>query len=518
HSVASIPDILQNTTRSVFTSDYYRPLPFIFYAIIYNYFQDNVFIFHLTQVLFHIANVILILLIFKKYLKLSVIFFLSLVFLLHPINESTVVYIANMQDVLFVFFGLLSLLLLQQNKVNLKNIIFSNIFLLLSLLSKETGILFFIVAFVYLLFFKKTKLLVHTAFSFIVGFVYILMRIHAHIPLQKDPIEPIMTLNFGERMLQVPSIIFYYIKIFIYPKDLILLHTTIIQNIQFHNFFLPLIMDFIACLILVLTAIFIYKKTKKTKLILFSLIWFVVGLLAHLQILPLDYTVADRFFYFPMIGLLLFLGLFFQSIKVSKATEIIFLSLGILLLFFLSIRTMVRNANWQNQETLITHDEKLSHNDYQQELLYGVALGNQNKLDMALIHVKKAITIYPRAWIAWDTFGALYIKKGDILNAKKALNTSISIDSLYFSPYENMAMILWEHDSADKTRAFTTRATALFPYSAKLWYYRFLSDYATKNFDDALLSSKNYYILKRDSESYEIYYRMQKKLPIHFTK
>src|SRR5256885_15684936 len=49
HSVASIPDILQNNMTSVFTSQYYRPLPFIIYAILYTFFQANPFPFHLLQ-------------------------------------------------------------------------------------------------------------------------------------------------------------------------------------------------------------------------------------------------------------------------------------------------------------------------------------------------------------------------------------------------------------------------------------------------------------------------------------
>lgn len=517
HSIASIPDIIQNTTQSVFTSDYYRPLPFVFYAIIYNYFQNNPFPFHLFQLIFGIANSVLILLIFKKYLKLSIAFFLSLLFLVHPINESTIVYIADSQDVLFVFFGLLSIFILQR-KDGLRYIVLSNIFLFLSFLSKETGFLFFIIAFVYIWLFKKNKLFVHTAFSFVVGFTYLIVRLHAHVPLQKDPIEPIMTLNFWQRMIQIPSIIFYYIRIFIFPKDLVFLHTKIIKTIQFNNFFLPLIVDLVTCIILVLIAIFVYKKTKNIKLIFFSLCWLLLGLLIHIQIVPLDSTVADRFFYFPMIGLLLLLGLFFQSINVSKTVRNICISLGIFLLLILSIRTMVRNTNWQNQSTLLAHDEKLSHDDYQQELLYGIALSTQNKLDEAIVHVKKSIIIYPRAWIAWDTLGALYVKKGDISDAKKALNTSMSIDNLYFSSYENMALILWEYNSPVQTREFATKATALFPFSAKLWYYRFLSDYATGHYDDALLAAKNYYILKQDSVSYEIYYRMQNKLPLHLIK
>jgi hypothetical protein len=265
-------------------------------------------------------------------------------------------------------------------------------------------------------------------------------------------------------------------------------------------------------------AFIINQRKQSKKAVLFSFSWFVVGLLLYLQIFPLDVTVADRFFYFPIIGLLFVIGLFLQSIPLNKNLQTVYLYTGILLLIVLSVRTVIRNTNWVNQTTLLTHDEQLSHTDYEQELLYSVDLFWQNKTDDSLIHAQKALILYPRSWIGWNTLGAIYYKKGNVSAAKKAYLHSIAIDDRYYQTYENMAILLYNYDSHKKTRDFTRKATQLFPYSSQLWFYRAITEYELGDYNNALFSAKNYYLLKQDSKSYEFYYLIQKKLPLPLTK
>jgi hypothetical protein len=518
HSLSGIPNIFQGTIQSVYTNDYYRPVVLTFYALLYTFFQENTFYYHLVQLALHISNTILVFIIFKKFLKQSLAFFLSLLFLIHPINESTVVYISNLPDTLFIFFGLLSLLLLQREKNEVRTIIAASVCLLLCLFSKETGIAFLIISYLYLYLFKKNKLFVHTLASIIVILVYIIARVNAHVPLQKDTLEPIMTLSLTQRLLNIPAIISYYIQTFLYPKDLVLLHSWTVLSVQFNNFFFPLITDSFFFILLLIMSFFVYRKTKEYKWEFFFFVWFLLGMLLHAQIVPIDFTVSDHFFYFPIIGLLALIGLFIQNILINKKIKTILIFLGILLICILSLRTMIRNLDWKNQSTILAHDEKLSHNDYEQELLYGVDLINQNRINEGILHIKESITLYPQSFIAWDTLGAAYLKKGDVKKAKKYLNYSISLNNSYFLTYEHMAQLLWEYDTTISTKNFTGRATVLFPYSEKLWYYNFLSNYALGNYNAALISAKNYYLLTQNYESYQIYYRMVNKLPIHLVK
>lgn len=274
HSITSVSDIFFNNMRAQLVNEYYKPLLFIFYAVLYTFFQENAFFYHFTQLSFHIANSILLFLIFKRFLKQWVAFFLALFFLIHPINEETVVYISNLQDVLFVFFGLFSFYLLQLNSEKLRYIIFANFFLLLSVLSKETGFLFVVINFYYILLFQRKKLLTYAYYASGVCLLYYILRFSFHVEIPVDPLVPIMRLSFLQRMMNVPEIIFYYIRTFLFPKDLLCCQSWVVKNIQFTDFVLPLFLDLLFMGLLFLLVWHLYRKGKRKNLYSFFLYGF----------------------------------------------------------------------------------------------------------------------------------------------------------------------------------------------------------------------------------------------------
>jgi tetratricopeptide (TPR) repeat protein len=517
HSFTTIPQILFNQSSSQLSSNYYRPIPSIFYALIYTFFQNITFPYHVIQLLLHIGNAILVFLIFKKYIKLNFSFFLSLLFLIHPINEETVVYIANLQDVLFTFFGLLAFYLLQLKGERQRYIIYASILLLFSVLSKETGFLFIFIIFLYLYLFKKKRLLLYSLLAIAICIVYSSLRFISHVPLQKDPLVPIMRMSFGERMINVPAIAFYYIKSFLFPKDLVALHSWVITQIQFNNFFIPLFFDLLFLFSIVFVFLIVSKKANEKKIAILFLTWFFIGFCFHLQLFPIDMTVADRYFYFPCIGLLGLLGLFMQQLKIKENYKKAFLFFGIVLLIIFSIRTVVRNTNWINQVTLISDDEKIEPNDYLIDFTYGLDMVQQNNYDAAIPFIIQSIKLYPQSWKAWLTLGAIEYQKGNLKLSQQAYQQSISIRNSSLG-YEDLALILLQnHTNLTKTVLFLRRATVLYPTSEKLWYYRLLVEYKLRNYSNALLSAKNYYLLTGDAESKSIYMRILQKQPLTIT-
>ena len=64
----------------------------------------------------------------------------ALVFLVHPLNVETVVYVSSMQDILFFSFGMLAFLVVLKKELEFKWLVTVFGGLLFSLLSKETGL------------------------------------------------------------------------------------------------------------------------------------------------------------------------------------------------------------------------------------------------------------------------------------------------------------------------------------------------------------------------------------------
>jgi protein O-mannosyl-transferase len=516
HSISKIFTLFINQEGGQETMSYYRPLPLIIFNFIYTFFKESSFFYHFTQVLLYIANCVLVFLLFKKFLNSKISFLLSLLFLVHPISEEIAVYIANLQDVLYMFFGLIALNFAWNRAKTMSSIVLINIFLLFSILSKETGVLFFIIVFLFISLFKRGLLIKHVITSYTIAFIYLVLRVISGTPFQKTAVMPITDLSFWQRFLNIPAIVFYYVKTFFYPKELVVFHSWVIKNITFTNFLVPLFIDVLLLVIIIFLFTQIKKKAQETKLTVFFLIWFLIGIIAHSQLILLDSTVADRFFYFPIVGLLAFVGIYIKHIKLSKNVAKTLLLVYILSLCILSVRTIIRNSDWKDQSTILLHDERIAGNDYLLELLYGNNLIKQGKITFSTSHIKKAINLYPKSPSAWTSLGVIYLNNSQINDAEKTFRYAISLEDDYFAAYENLGFLLEKHKDPVASVKFLRTATKKFPNSWKLWYYRFIVEYKLGNADFALTSAKNYYLLNPNQQSYLIYTHLLQKLPIKF--
>ena len=219
---------------------YYRPLYFSYYSIIYYFAGANAFFFHFVQLVLHITNTVLLFFLFKSFFKKQIALFLALVFLIHPINSEAVLYIADANDILFFFFGIIALLILQKYH-SAKTLFIASLFILLSLFSKESGVLFLLITVIYISIFDKKKFLSVLFANIVVFIVYMLLRLHA-IGIGSYPSSaPISNLSIGERMINIPSIIFFYLETFFLPVNLASSYQWTYVAIDINHFFIPLL-------------------------------------------------------------------------------------------------------------------------------------------------------------------------------------------------------------------------------------------------------------------------------------
>jgi len=306
--------VFQNSI-SPFDSTYYRPATSVIRSTIYNIFGPRPFFFHFFQLIFHIVTAVFIYYLFKRFFKETLSLILALIFLVHPANVEAVSFASAMQEVLFTLTGLTGLYLFISSKnLSIAKIFLSTVILLIALLMKETAIVFFVLVFCYLFLFKKNKQNVLINYSILIVILlmtYLLVRISGgNLYIHGQGLFPIMRVSFITRLMNIPLIIKYYLGMFFFPINLAIAQHWVIKLPSFIDFFLPLILE----VLLFLTAV-IYSLKKKDKIFAFFFLWFLVGLLPHLQIIPLNMTVAERWLYFPMIGLL---GMMGSIIKISN--------------------------------------------------------------------------------------------------------------------------------------------------------------------------------------------------------
>ncbi len=502
---------------------YYRPIPAVYFAILYSLFNNNVFFYHLLQMTLQIINSILLFFFFKAYFKKSLALFLSLIFLVHPINVESVSYIDNSITVLFFSSGMSALLLSRKSKLIRRDIVIIFGLLLLSLLTKETAILFVIMILLYRYFFKK-DLQLFTALSGLVVALYLFIRFFiGNVYFEKIEFVPIMRLSLPQRLLNVPEVIWYYIKTFFYPAKLVIEQHWLVTSLSLQSFYLPLFMDFIFFLILCLFMLNIYKNDKERfKLYCFFFVWFALGILMVSQIVPLDMTVADRWFYFPMVGLLGMLGVIVQKHQsvqgVTKSNAIFVVCIAIILI--LSIRTVVRNTNWHDAITLYSHDAKIEDN-FDIENTLGAELGFAGDYKQALPHLEKSINLFPEE-ISYANLALVYQHLND---SKQALfyyhmaiiskGYNIGNHSHGEETYIGYVEELIRFNEMKSAEHITEIGIQDYPSSPRMWLYKAYLEYKLRKVNLALIAAKKAYTLAPSDISQTVYNRVSNNQPLN---
>ncbi len=492
---------------------YYKPLQSTIYSLLFVFSSGNAFIFHVFEVLVHIANSILLFFFLRKFFSKDASFISSLIFLAHSVNSEVVLSIASLQDVLFVFFGLLFFLMISRKIEGILKTSLVYLLLLGSLLSKETGILFLIITPLYLYLFNKKIIKKHVIYLVSTFLIYGMLRINA-VGLYKTGGESFQFLHMSllERLMHLPAILFQDFILFIFPYHLSFAQNWIIKNISFYNFYLPLI---IVCIVFGSSVNFglKYFSDKKTKSLYFFLTWFFLGLFFHSQIIPLDVTFAERWLYFSMIG---FAGLIANSLnkyELYSKKNILVTIIILIFIFLLSSRSFIRTFDWRDQFTLYRHDVNVRGDSY--NLQNGLASEYLDKGDFrnAKIHVLESIKLKKDFCYSWNNLGVIQLHEKSYEKARISFQTAIKNGGCYLA-YQNMSTFLYFHDSFQNAETFDKKALKELPNNAKIWFMYSLTEAKLEKYDEAINAIKMSHKFSPSSGTVYVYQQLLNKKPI----
>lgn len=447
---------------SQLTNPYYRPVMTTINAALYTIFGPRAFFFHLFQAAAHIASAIVVFLLFDRFFRQHRVlsFLLALVFLVHPMNVEAAAFISAAQEVLYVLAGLLALFFIN-------DIFLSVLFLLTSLLIKETGLIFAPIILIYTSFYQRQKLPRYLAsVAGVVGFYLLLRWLVSPVNLGSAGLFPIMRATSMERLMSLPSIAIFYLKTFFFPAKLAIARHWVVRSASLNEFFLPLLSSLIFFALLVF---FLIKR--KTRTGWFFFFWLVIGFVPHLQLIPLNMTVAERWFYGPMIGMLGMIGVIVESLKLKvKSGNSVFLIIVIIVI--LSLRTIVRTFNWKDELTLYRHDIKIDQHTFDLENNLGVALFRRKDYKKARAYFEKSVRTAPYWWVNWNNLGAVYERRGELKQAEKMYKQAIQ-NGDYYLAYENYVFILLKQKQFEQAKEFLEKkALKKFPQNERLlWAY-----------------------------------------------
>jgi len=375
---------------------------------------------HATSLMFHIANSILLYLLFfqmtgKPYKSLA----MGLLFALHPLHVESVAWISERKDVLSTFFGLLCLLSYNRYIQNFeKKYYYLTIAgLCLSLMSKSmlvTMPFLLIILDIWPLkrtdcnrFKDKLPMFIPIAGSCINTFIA---------QLDGQSVNSLSDVSISERILNTFISIVQYIYKTIWPDNLSFLYPYPEQI----NVWLALLCLLILVGILI-AGIHVFSSMP---FLLTGYMWFIVALLPVAGIIQIGtQSMADRYMYIPHIGLFWAVIWTFSSLFKKQLYNRILTAFFCIVLIGLACKTFYQAQVWKNGKSLFQQAINNTTNNYIAHNNLGACLTNPME---SLAQFNRSIEINPKYITSHINRGKCLLSMGRINEAKNVYQSILN--------------------------------------------------------------------------------------------
>lgn len=440
-----------------YATELWMPMTWFSFALDYSIWGLNPKGFHLTNIILHTLNTILVMILTIKLVgfggrvegRKAIIagIITAVLFGIHPLRVQSVAWATERKDVLYSFFYLLSLYsYLRYSSTESKGSIYYILCLLFfafSLMSKPMAItlpaVLLILDFYPLerLTLKKIKLVLSEKLPFIIlSLAMSMLTIWTH-PL-KGGLQELDIYPFSVRIsLVVQAYIFYLIKMFL-PMDLAPYYP---HPFSMNVFTFKHIWPFIALSAITIFSIVTIKRNR-----VFSAIWFfyIATLIPATGIFQGTQVVADRYTYIPSLGPFLFVGLGISIVfeRCSKGYKSVIVAILILLSGLLANETIRQINIWHDSVSLWSHEIEIfpdtSPLPYYYRAKSHISSGDYQK---AIDDLDKVIKLSPGHGKpfakAYSNRGSIYYAIANYQKAADDFSKSIEVDPLNPDVYYN---------------------------------------------------------------------------------
>ena len=444
-------------------SDFYRPIQRLTYTFEYCAVAFRPSVFHLTNILCHLAAAIAFFFFADELLRLLgasegkrkiATFFATLLWAIHPIQSGAVVYISGRADPLAAAFGFAGLYCgirsLRENKGKAwLLIIAATVAFLLSALSKEIGLIFPLLWLVMLAVQRNWIALRNAAaVAIFIPVVYLSLRF----PAEHIPPPPARTaVPMLVRPILVARAAAEYAGLLVLPLDLHVDRDVETRPSGFSEASVTRsswreLQTLLGLIVLSSAAFWTFRARKKPDV-------FVCLLLAAISYLPvsgiflLNATVAEHWLYLPSAFLFLGVCLTTQALIENWRLESrtifsrIVASTAILWIAFLAARTFIRTFDWKDQRTFL--ESAIAHGGDSSRMLtnLGALELTEGKLDAARKHLETALQKEPDQPFALLNLAAVATKQSDFKLAHEMLKRALESPLTAAKAHELLAVL-----------------------------------------------------------------------------
>ncbi len=474
----------------------YRPLTLLTFAINYHFSELHPFSYHLTNLLIHCMNSILLFFLFHLLFgSTRGAFLAAAIFAVHPVHTEAVTGIVGRAELLAFFFVFISLILFcSARSVRGSRIrafllfIGSLLSFFLALLSKETAIALPFILFFILIHKERResgsnvlRTILRSRWELLAVFVvyvfYFLIRalvfgnpLGSSKPLMLD--NPLAYLPFIQRWLGASFVFFKYLWLLVFPFHLSADYSYNQIPVESAKFSIIGSLSFLLLLSLIVFVVFLFKRRSD---FFIPLAFYCSSMLVLSNLFILTGTImAERLLYLPSAGFCIFLGILFSPdggplLKGVGRNRYFWLIFALITLFAIP-RTLFRNHDWKNEENLFKKTVETSPMSAKAHNNLGNLLLDKGDLVGAERELRSALKIYPDYSVALSNLGTIFERKGLLGNAIQLYKKASRLDPEYAIAYSNLGNALYADGDLRGALTAYRQAIAISPHYSDAFY------------------------------------------------
>ncbi|PJA40645.1 hypothetical protein CO178_01795 [candidate division WWE3 bacterium CG_4_9_14_3_um_filter_34_6] len=453
--------------------------------IVYKFAGASELAFRATNLLFHSGCIFVIYLIFEKRFSKKLGIIVATIFAVHPLLVESITWISGGPYARYSFFFLTSFAIFILGKSSRKTTVLSSIFFILAILSSEKAVPLILIYPLYDFVFRgqNFKLKNYISYFITAGIFSIAFfgRIGQRISgLQSDYYNSSST--FTNPFLQIPIAITEYLKLIIWPIDLSLYHSELNFSQQEYLIRLFVFLIFVGVIIYSYWRIrgknfglmikfwkahsISTSEVENYKFIFFWLLFFLISLSVTLTPFGISWIVAERYVYLGSVGIFAVVGLFISRLLEVKGLKNYVWAVFAVAVIALSIRTIIRNGDWKNEDTLWTATAKTAPSSPNTHNNMGDVYVRNGEFEKAVEEFKMAIQINPNYADAYHNLANTYQQMAEF-NSENSNFLQLSIDSyneaIKYNPnlwqsYQNIGIIYFNAGDYENSIGFFEKA------------------------------------------------------------
>ncbi|RLA96836.1 MAG: hypothetical protein DRG37_09085, partial [Deltaproteobacteria bacterium] len=455
---------------------YWHPLTWLSHMLDCQLFGVNSRWHHAMNVLFHIANTLLVFIVLRQMTgALWKSAFVAALFALHPVNVDSVAWVAERKTLISTLFWMLTMLTYTQysRRPDIYKYLLVFICFGLGLLAKPMLVT---LPFVLILLdywplgriqlwktdgkINKSILLSPPILEKIPLVILSVASVYIS-SLSLKGVKNIISTNLVPMHLRIENAIVSYIGYawkMIWPHDLAVYY-------PFPKI-IPIWEVFLACLILTGITALVLWSLKKMPYLAVGWFWFTGTLIPVSGIIQTGLwpKMADRWAYVPFIGLFIMItwGIPKALEKWQYKKQALTVSAGIAL-SILAITTYMQIGYWKNSITLFTHNLEVTPNNPVAYNNLGVTLERMGKTEEAIKHYLEALRINPYYPRANNNLGRILAKRGNLKDAIKHFSMAVQVNPLYGNAQNNLGLALYKVGKTDEAIKHFSEAIKINP-------------------------------------------------------